>query len=191
MRTSCMMFASQMMCASRVKSGAHHITLRQSRKTSLRRKPQHRLRRRRKHHGSRAASLHQAAAPPSSLTSKASVFIRAKPDFIRFVFKGFLCCVCHKFRGFFRRYSILLVSGGRSQQEKHPPKDGKPLGGTLLNMHFQYISLILSMYAVNFSTTAGGPMSFIRRPKPRSQPKKGSLTSTEAVTKKWSSSAFS
>ena len=57
MRASRVMFASQVMCASRVKSGAHHITLRQSRKTSLRRKPQHHLRRRRKHHCNRQVQI--------------------------------------------------------------------------------------------------------------------------------------
>ena len=35
---------------------------------------------------------------------------------------------CHKFREFFWRHTVLLISGGKSQQEKRPPKDGKPLG---------------------------------------------------------------
>ena len=66
MCTSRVMFASQVKCASRVKSGAHHITLRQSRKTSLRRKPQHHLRRRRKHHCNRQGQTKEPSPWPSS-----------------------------------------------------------------------------------------------------------------------------
>ena len=78
MCTSRAMFASQGMCASRVKSGAHHITLRQNRKTSLRRKPQHHLRRQRKHHCHCVSLCHWGRFPLTHL-SLPNVSIRTVP----------------------------------------------------------------------------------------------------------------
>ena len=84
MCTSRAMFASQVMYASRVKSGAQHITLRQSRKTLLRRKPQHHLRRRRKHH---SHCYHWGRFPLTRL-SLPNVSIRTVPVDIKLSFWG-------------------------------------------------------------------------------------------------------
>ena len=107
MCASRVMFASQVTCASRVKSGAHHITLRQSRKTSLRRKPQHHLRRQRKHHCNRHVSLCHWGRFPLTHLSLPDVSIRTVPVDTSLVFDdGSVVSFEDMTRSYFDCYSL-------------------------------------------------------------------------------------
>ena len=117
----CVPLARNVMCASRVKSGAHHITLRQSRKTSLRRKPQHHLRRRRKHHCNRKGQVRGRFFVSSCVKTK-------EPSSIEIAVSKARHCFILLFISSFLLSSYFLCSSSIFDKQKKTPEN-KPFRG--------------------------------------------------------------